>query len=346
MLPAPPSAAAAMDDTRVFVPLQTAGEKGSGRGLVALDRESGAMAWTADAQSLWPPVLGNGLLFLSVDHEFRALDPSTGQLKWRVSLKGAPTSPPAFGGAVVLVATEPADVTALDSNTGTVVWTTSLGAPSRSAAALDGDGAAFLSLTDGRVVALSLETGSPRWERKISGALSPLAVARDRVLVGSTDNVFYALAIDDGNIVWKWRTGGDVIGAVASGDAVYFAALDNVVRGVNRRNGNQRWKRAVATRPSSPPTLLEGTVVLRGGDPALLTFNARTGAAIGTYTAPSELRGPVLVDPVPRPFRVAMVVLLRDGRAVGLRPIEMMFREPPQVPVALPGRPLARERLP
>jgi hypothetical protein len=48
-----------------------------------------------------------------------------------------------------------------------------------------------------------------------------------------------------------------------------------------------------------------------------------------------------------KPFSVAMVVIMRDGRVVGLRPTAMMFAEPPAGKLtALPGRPLPRERLP
>ena len=154
-----------------------------------------------------------------------------------------------------------------------------------------------------------------------------------------------------GDIAWQWRTGGDVIWAVADNDGVYFTALDNIIRRVNRTNGNQQWKKPITTRPVSPPRLANGTVVVAGLAPALSEFDARTGAPTSTYTAPGnppgDLQGAPLVDPVLRPFRVAVVVLLRDGRAVGLRPVSMMFREQPLEPLsALPGRGLVRERLP
>jgi hypothetical protein len=42
-----------------------------------------------------------------------------------------------------------------------------------------------------------------------------------------------------------------------------------------------------------------------------------------------------------------MVVITADGRAIGLRPSGMMFREAPAAPLTeLPGRQLQRERLP
>jgi hypothetical protein len=55
----------------------------------------------------------------------------------------------------------------------------------------------------------------------------------------------------------------------------------------------------------------------------------------------------LFVDPDLQPFRVSMVVITADGRAIGLRPSGMMFREAPAGPLTeLPGRQLQRERLP
>src|SRR5438132_5971 len=74
-------------------------------------------------------------------------------------------------------------------------------------------GLLVLTLDGGRVVALNLTTGEPLWEEMLPGTLSPPALAKDRVLIGSTNNFLYALEAGNGRIAWKWRTGGDVIGA-------------------------------------------------------------------------------------------------------------------------------------
>jgi hypothetical protein len=88
--------------------------------------------------------------------------------------------------------------------------------------------------------------------------------------------------------------------------------------------------------------------VVSGSGPALSTFHADTGAAISTWSAPAGtlLQGPPLIDD-PAPFRVAIVVVFRDGQVVGLRPVEMLFKEPALTPLgALPGRALSREDAP
>jgi hypothetical protein len=178
------------------------------------------------------------------------------------------------------------------------------------------------------------------------------------VFVGSTVNAFYGINAETGRDEWHWggdMIGGDVIGAAVAEDVTYFASLDNLLRAVNRGNGNQRWKQPTPTRPIAPPMAFGGVVAVFGVSPAIATFNARTGAAIGTYAIPTASgattapppKGPPLIDPEMRPFRVAFVVVTADGRAIGLRPTGLMFRESPAAPLAeLPGKLLQRERPP
>jgi hypothetical protein len=128
---------------------------------------------------------------------------------------------------------------------------------------------------------------------------------------------------------------------------VFYASLDNIVRGLNRGNGNQRWKKPTPTRPVLPPRLVRDDVLIVGLDPALSTFDAKTGTPGGMYSAPAALAGEPLIDPDFHPFEVAAVIIMRDGRIVALRPQSVAYVEGPLAPFsALPGRPITRERLP
>jgi hypothetical protein len=82
-----------------------------------------------------------------------------------------------------------------------------------------------------------------------------------------------------------------------------------------------------------------------GGSQALSTFRTDTGTAISTWAAPANalLQGPPLIAES-APLRVTIVVVLREGQVIGLRPTEMLFKDAPLVPLAtLPGRALPRE---
>ena len=355
-LPAPPSAPGAFDDRRVYVPLRS-------NLLVALDRETGVLAWSRPLETTSSLLAADGSLYVVAAGGIQALDSQTGAERWMVPIEGAIaapltwTSPPSprlrqgfgagFGeaGSVIAIAA-PGDALGIRASDGAPLWRHSLGAVSSHPAVAGDNAVVYFSLTDGRLVALSSATGEPLWEQRVPGTLSAPAVARDRVFVGSTDNFFYAFDADSGRPEWKWRNGGDVIGAAADGDVIYFASLDNIIRAVNRGNGNQRWKKPTGTRPVGPPRAFGGIVVLPGLMPAVTVFIGQTGAVMGTQGAAGDLVGPPLVDRMPKPFRVSLVTITREGVVEALRPAGLMFREAALVPLtALPGRPVAREKL-
>jgi len=344
MLGALPSAGGAMDAERVYIPIQP-------EQLQALNRATGAKVWRRDIETTWPPLLLNDVLYVAASDEIHALDAETGAQKWRTPFEPPMIAPLASIGDLLIGVFDKGAVIAFAVADGRMVWTRELGAPSHYAAVSD-DMRVFFALDDSRVVALNLLDGVPAWEQKLEGVLNQPSVARDRVFVGSNNNYLYALDDERGRVAWRWRTGGDVIGVSAdTKSGAYYASLDNVLRGVNRGNGNQRWIKEIPTRPILPPrTLGDGIayeeVVLVTGVSEIDAFAAKTGAAAGMYVPPSDIQGAPLIDSALKPYTVAMVVITRDGRALGLRPTAMMLPEPPNSPFTeLPGRHLERERV-
>jgi outer membrane protein assembly factor BamB len=338
-LPAAPSAGGAMDAERVYLPLDT-------DQIAAYDRETGKLVWMRDIESVWPPTTDGATVYVAASDEVHALDAATGETRWRAPIIRRAMAPMTIVGGMLVVLMEPDDVLAFRRSDGAPLWRSSLGGTVDTFAAAAGE-ALYVTGSKGRVIALNLTDGKPIWEQQLPPTISRPAAAPDRVFVGSTDNFLYALNSSNGQLAWKWRSGGDVIGATSARDAVYFASLDNVLRAVRRNNGNQRWRKSTATRPIAPPLVVGQEVLLIGLSPALSTFDTLTGNPVNTYAAPGELEGEPLVDPDLRPFRVAVIVITRDGRVVALRPQSTAFREAPAVPLpALPGKPLTREVLP
>ena len=328
-----------MDDDRVYVALRE-------NTLVAIHRESGVFIWIWAGDTVLSMAAGGGDLYVVTAGGLRALDAATGYERWTTPIGARVTAPIIWEHGLVILVVEPGELLGVRGLDGRSVWRRPLGATTTHPPAAGSAGALYLSLSDGRVTALSLDTGELLWERTLQGTLSPPAVARDRVFVGSTDNFFYAFNAGTGRDEWKWRNGGDVIGAAVDGEMVYFASLDNILRAVNRGNGNQRWRKPTGTRPVLPPAAFRGVVVVPGLMPALTVFVSETGTVLGTHAAPGDLAGPPLVDPAVRPFRVAFVTVTREGLVDAFRPAGLMFRETAAVPVsALPGRGLARETI-
>jgi outer membrane protein assembly factor BamB len=175
-------------------------------------------------------------------------------------------------------------------------------------------------LEDGRLLALDLRDGALQWQQRVSGRPSSLALARDRVFVGSTDNYLYALDDRNGTLRWRWRAGGDVVGIAADDDHVYFVALDNLLRALNRGNGNQRWRVELPSRPAPGIWAVRDEVLAADLSPGVSAFDTATGATRTTVAAPGDLAGPPLVDGAEGATDVHLVLLTLDGRVTGLRP--------------------------
>jgi outer membrane protein assembly factor BamB len=339
-LEAPPSAAGAMDAERVYIPLTS-------EQIIAIERESGLRAWTADVESIWAPVVGAGLVFVAASDEIHALDAATGDRRWRAPVPRAFGSSMAFVDGQLIVTMEPDQVIAYAAADGRIVWNRPLGGAAGRMLLGVAPGVVCVTVSSGRVVSLSAADGAIRWERAVAGVTTAPAIARDRVIVGSTTNHFYALDASSGKEEWKWPLGGRPVGAVADGDLVVLTAMDNTVRAVNRGNGHQRWYESLPTRPQHAPLAANRLVVVPGIEPSLSGFAAKDGRAAGAYEGRPALAGPPLVDLALRPYAVAVVAIRSDGIVSALRPTAMLFPEALAVPLlSLPGRLLTREPRP
>jgi hypothetical protein len=357
-LPALPAAAAAMDDTTVYVPLEDgsrAGEDGVTTTvpavLVALNRETGATRWRRDIASRQPPVLTHGAVVLASPTGVEAVDPRDGRPLWSVALDRPVRAPMVAQGSLLLAMLEGDELFAINLDRHEVVWRRSVGESGPLVVAADPE-AAYVATNAGRVVRVALSNGDPLWESRLAGELSEPTIDGDRLFVGSNADLGSLWSLDKrtGKVKWTWGGkvfGGSVVGTAVKGDGLYVTSRDNIVRALSRNDGSQRWKKPTVTRPIFPPRLFSGVVmVVTDGSPALSTFRAdNDGTSISTWAAPADalLQGPPLIAE-PAPLKVAIVVVLRDGQVIGLRPTEMLFKDAPLVPLTtLPGRAVPRE---
>jgi outer membrane protein assembly factor BamB len=337
-LPFSAAAGGAMDDARVYIPL-------AGEHFFAIDRETGKTAWTVDIESNWPPLVRGGVVYLAASDELHALDAATGNRLWRVPLGRGAIAPMATTEQALVVLVAPDEVWAFNPSDGRVLWTRPLGGRSGRVSMAVNETGIYVAVVD-RLFRVIPADGSLRWDRQLPGEIASIAVTRNRIVAGSTSNEAYAFEPDRGRLTWKFRFGGDVVGIAAKDDLVFVVSLDNLVRALNRSNGNQIWKRALTTRPVAAPLVFDGVVAVAGAE-SVATFNSKSGAPIGTFEAVDLLQGQPLVDPTPAPFAVSVLAIMRDGRAMGLRPVDMLFKEKPlEALTALPGRPLQKELSP
>ena len=326
-----------------------------GEMVVAINRETGLTEWTVRLATAWAPVVTGGAVYVAVPNAIVALDAATGRRIGSIPLERAPHSEMLTRGNVLVLLTEPDELIGVSTESRTIVWRRTLtkSAPLRM---IVDDEALYVATVTGRLMRIMLRDGAHGWDIPLdAAALSQPGIAEDRVFVGTSAHgrTFLALDAETGAVEWKYDyryIGGDPVGAAALDDVVFMAAMDNILRAFDRGNGNQKWKKNIP-RPVLPPMTLAGAVVVAGINPTLTALNAKDGSSIGTWSAPpnTELQGRPLIDPYLRPFKTAIVIILKDGQMTALRPTAMLFKEPLLTPLTalspLPGRPLPIERL-
>lgn len=356
-LPAPPAAAAVMDDHTIYVPLEAISRNGEDgpvtapAKLAAVARDTGESRWTEPIASDQPPVLAQGALLVATASGILAIDPVDGTRMWSVTLDQRVRAPMIARGGLLLAMLEGDDLIAVNLERRSIAWRRSVGESGPLFLTTD-DQAVYVATTAGNVSRIPLSGGSPDWERRLSTELSEPTVDGGQLFVGSSANLgsLWALDVRNGKDKWVWRPGriGAVVGSVVQGNDLYVVSKDLIIRALNRTSGNQRWKQVVGTRPVFPPRALAGVVAVVGYSPTLSTFTTDGGKAVSSWPGPADalLQGPPLIDE-PKPFAVSIVLVFRDGQMIGLRSTEMLFREAAVVPLTvLPGRALARETLP
>ena len=337
LLTSPPAAGGALDAARLYIPLEA-------KTMVALDRETGETLWTAEVETAWPPAISGDLLLVAAGAEIVALDALTGAHRWRSAIPQAAIGSMIAWGTQLFVPLGGGAIAAFNVIDGTTAWTSRLDGVAGGLHLAADTRAVYVSSSDGHVAALSLADGGTVWHRTLEGTLTPPALARDRVIVGSSNNRFYALDPRTGDQEWRWDEPADPVGAAADLDVVFLTGLENTIRAVDRGNGNQKWRAVVGTRPTDPPRAFARIVVVIGDSPTLSVFVAKTGVAAGVYTAPAKLIGAPLIDPTLRAFSPAVFAIMREGSVVALTPTAMQMLEALPVPlIPLPGRQLTRE---
>ena len=140
----------------------------------------------------------------------------------------------------------------------------------------------YLPLKDGRVVALSLQSGDEIWTHKLAEPAVGILPVGDRVFIGARDNQFHSLSAEDGDVDWRWPTGADLLGLpVLDARRVYFIALDNILRGHNRNSGSMLWKQVLPVRPFTGPLLSGDTLIVTGVAAELHGYNTADGKSAG-----------------------------------------------------------------
>lgn len=156
----------------------------------------------------------NGYVNALVDGSVQAFD-GQGKALWSIKLKQGLMSGVALDeqSRVAVVSDSKGVIIALDRMTGKVIWKTPLDTATLSPALISQNRVITLG-NDGKISALSLESGAPIWtfntqnpNLSVRGSATPILFNRNTVLVSTADGRIHALNIDNGVPIWSKRFG-------------------------------------------------------------------------------------------------------------------------------------------
>jgi outer membrane protein assembly factor BamB len=245
-----------------------------------VDTRSGRM--TLEGRTLYVPTQESGA-------ELQALDANTGAQKWSLSLaSGGNGVVVVDGSAYVSTAGGVSKVSLLSE---TVSWeydgVTLLG----STIAVEGDSVFAAGTRNGKVVKLSIASGSASWTTNLEGsATGAPTIIGNRVLVPFEDRLV-SLRTDSGREEWRVDLGAG--SSVAADDSTaYGVTADGTVFAADHANGARRWQTSL-TSGSASPVLVGGVLFVVGTDGTVAGLNPRDGSTIWSETVP----GPIGANP-------------------------------------------------
>lgn len=298
------------DDGHAYVPLRDGT-------LVAVSLVDGSITWSTERPTQVSPAVGDGVVVVAHEETLFGLRATDATALWSTELGAAVSAPLLWNTGWVVAVLENGDVVALRGADGLELWRRPVSGqldvrPSVGGAEL------FLSVRDGRVLALKLETGELLWERLLGGSPQEI-LPLDDLFVGATDNYFYRLSRADGKMRWRWRTGGDIVGLPAVDERhVMFVSLDNILWALDRKSGVLQWRHLLPGRPTGGPQIVAEMVLISGVSPVLRAFYTRAGQEAGVLTAPGEFASPPYLVRPPSALAPGLIVMTGDGRLVGL----------------------------
>ena len=276
-LAARPSAGAAMDRDRVYIPTR---RRDASDTPVA---PSPTDAVPADA----PP-------------DPTAADGPAARVQADVSADGVEEVPgeegPPAAGAVNVTASDPdaAAIVALDRETGEPRWARPLESAWSPAVA----GPLLLVVTSDAVHALEAATGNERWRAALPGPPSAAPrVSAGQVLVAVEPDALLAFRLADGTASWQQslQHAAGPVSLVVEGDAAFLSLPGSRVVRVSGMDGRVVWSRVLAGTLAAPG-LARDRVLVGSDDNTLYALDARTGGVRWAYRTGGDVIGTAALE--------------------------------------------------
>lgn len=273
--------------------------------------------------------VGDGTLVAATGFgEVVAMEPETGEIRWRQRLDAPVRAAPTVAGGMAYVVSRNDQAFGIDLKNGRIRWRTSTVEPD--AGILGGAspavraGLVVLPFASGEVVGAVARNGRRAWTASIPGGRRGTARSRisditgdpvivgDRVYVANQSGRFAALDRRSGQRLWSVNEG-SMGPALPIGDSVFFVTDTGQLKRLLADDGAEVWSISLGEFQNekkrrnaivySGPMMVGGRLLIASSDGLLRNFDPSTGAALGqtaiggggTSVQPAIANGLVLV---------------------------------------------------
>ena len=308
-----------------------AGQDGT---VARLDAASGRLRWRVDLGTRLSAGVGSDgrLVAVATDEgEVFALDAQNGSVRWRAHVSSEVLAAPAIGDGLVLVRSADSRIFAFGADDGKRRWVYQHAAASlvvRAPAGLSIQGdTAYAGFPGGKLVAIALENGGPRWEATVAvphGAtelervtdVEGVPALQDReVCAAAYQGKVACFDVRNGNQIWS-REVSSITGVSLDARYAYVSDDKGSVYAFDRSDGRSVWKQdKLSNRETSLPLPLDSDIVV-GDLEGYVHFLARESGAFVARFATDE--GAIRAAPIRLPTGVLVQTL--DGSLYALSP--------------------------
>lgn len=254
-------------------------------------------------------VLGEG------DGQVSAVHVASGEVAWRVRLRGPIATTPAIAGDLVLVADADKNLWALDLADGRARWVYRFGDVVAASPAVATDTVVVAS-DDNRLTSLALADGARRWRTSLPAPVTAApALSGDLVVVADRTASVTAYDVGSGDVVWSQELeDAPAAGPSVGEETVVVADAAGTVVAFDLADGRSRWQASSHYYPGGGFAIGGGVALVGASDRRLMAFDLSSGDVVWSVPHRRFRAAPVLVGD-------EVVTVTRDGtvqvRAVG-----------------------------
>jgi outer membrane protein assembly factor BamB len=288
-------------DNYVFTPALVNGQvfAASADGtVISLDATSGKSLWRINAgMDLTAGVGSDGLTVVvaGADGVILAFDAANGNKRWKAQASTEVLSAPAVGGGMVVVRSLDNRLIALDTETGVRRWFLQRPSPALTLRAASGivikEGIAYAGMPGGRLLAVAIANGAPRWEaaiaeprgatelERVADVSGTPVIAGKEICAASYQGRIACADISNGALRWAREISTEV-GTGIDERFVFAADERGNLLAYARDSGASQWRNtSLSWRGLSAPVSL-GRAVVVGDSEGYLHFLSREEGAM------------------------------------------------------------------